>query len=87
MRYFDLKYFAVELVLLLPIKVAALIPILVFAFPYTVWSLFGKSFNYRLQRDTGPVDKARRVWVWRGDWRQFWLGPRYDTVRRLEEPD
>ena len=87
MRYFSPAYFFVELILLLPVKLAALIPILVVAVPYTVLSLFGKSFDYGLQRDASTIDKARRTWIWRGNWRQFWLGPRYDTVRRLEEPN
>ena len=86
MRYFSPKYFFIELVLLLPVKVAALIPILVFALPYTICGLFGKSFDYGLQRDSNGIEKARRTWLWRGNWRQFWLGPEYDTVRQLEEP-
>jgi hypothetical protein len=87
MRYFSPTYFFVELVLLLPVKAAALIPILVFALPYSALSLFGKSFDYMLQRDASAFEKAHRTWIWRGNWRQFWLGPRYDTVKRLEEPN
>jgi hypothetical protein len=87
MRYFSPTYFFIELVLLLPIKIAALIPILVFALPYTACSLFGKSFDYRLQRDANAIEKVHRTWFWRGNWRQFWLGPRYDIVRQLEEPN
>ena len=87
MGYFATKYFALELIVLLPIKLAALVPILVFALPYTIWNLFEGSLLYSAQRDSSVISKAGQAWAWRGHWRRFWLGPQYDVAKRLQEPD
>ena len=71
--------------MLLPVKLAALVPILAFALPYSVWNLFEGSLIYWFQRDSSVITKALRTWAWRGHWRQFWLGPEYDTVMKLKE--
>ena len=85
MRYFPTTYFAMELVLLLPLKLAALGPMLAFALPYTLWNLFEGSLLYSLQGDSSVIRKALWPWTWRGQWRRFWLGREFDTVRRLRE--
>ena len=87
MRYFAAKYFAMELIVLLPVKLVALVPILAFALPYTIWNLLEGSLLYSLQRDSSVIKKASGAWTWRGRWRQFWFGPRYDTAKRLTEPN
>ena len=87
MRYFAAQYFAMELIVLLPVKLAALVPILAFTLPYTIWNLFEGSLLYSLRRDSSVIKKASGAWAWRGHWRQFWFGPRYDTAKRLTEPN
>ena len=85
MRYFPFTYFAMELIVLLPVKLVALVPMLAFALPYTLWNLIEGTILYLVQGDSSVIAKAVWPWTWRGQWRHFWLGREYDTVLRLRE--